>query len=299
MSFVGEPLIPGGYILLSRKLIESEIWRKPPLYLKVWVYLLARAQHGDYKGLKRGELRASIPEIMEDCFWYVGYRKVTPTKDQIFQILDWMRKPQNISCESNDESNKQATMITTTRATQGMLIKIDNYSLYQQSKNYESNDVTNDENDTKATMTHDNINKNDKNYKNDKDILSDDSIPKKEKKSNTKFNYEPEHMELAELLYDEILKNNPNHKKPDLESWANSFRLTMERDKRTFENLKIIIQWCQSDSFWYTNILSADKLRKQYDQLSIKMEQQTKPKPNQSTSRNMDGIAAFLENEGE
>ena len=299
MSFVGEPLIPGGYILLSRKLIESEIWRKPPLYLKVWVYLLARAQHGDYKGLKRGELRASIPEIMEDCFWYIGYRKVTPTKDQIFQILDWMRKPQNISCESNDESNKQATMITTTRATQGMLIKIDNYSLYQQSKNYESNDVTNDENDTKATMTHDNINKNDKNYKNDKDILSDDSIPKKEKKSNTKFNYEPEHMELAELLYDEILKNNPNHKKPDLESWANSFRLTMERDKRTFENLKIIIQWCQSDSFWYTNILSADKLRKQYDQLSIKMEQQTKPKPNQPTGRNMDGIAAFLQNEGE
>ena len=126
-----------------------------------------------------------------------------------------------------------------------------------------------------------------------KDILSDDSIPKKEKKSNTKFNYEPEHMELAELLYDEILKNNPNHKKPDLESWANSFRLTMERDKRTFENLKIIIQWCQSDSFWYTNILSADKLRKQYDQLSIKMEQQTKPKPNQPTGRDRIATAEF------
>jgi hypothetical protein len=28
-----EAYIPGGYILLSRNLIESEIWNKPPLYL--------------------------------------------------------------------------------------------------------------------------------------------------------------------------------------------------------------------------------------------------------------------------
>jgi len=40
-----EILIPGGYILLSRKLIESEIFKKPPLYIKVWNYLLLKAQH--------------------------------------------------------------------------------------------------------------------------------------------------------------------------------------------------------------------------------------------------------------
>ena len=85
--------IEGGYILLSRKIIESEIWRKPPLYLKVWIWLLERAQHKEYKQLKRGQLFASISDIRTGVAWYVGYRKETPTKDQIFQILEWMRNP--------------------------------------------------------------------------------------------------------------------------------------------------------------------------------------------------------------
>lgn len=135
-----EPKIPGGYILISRKLVESEIWRKPPLYLKVWLYLLMKAQHGSYRSLKRGQLRTSIPEIIEECSWYVGYRKVKPTKDQIYQIIEWLRNPH----ESNDEHHTKATMITTTKATHGFLVTIDNYSFYQDSKNYESNDEGND-----------------------------------------------------------------------------------------------------------------------------------------------------------
>ena len=55
--------IPGGYILISRKLIESEIWDKPSLYAKVWLYLLSRAQHKPYKNMERGQLRTSIPEL--------------------------------------------------------------------------------------------------------------------------------------------------------------------------------------------------------------------------------------------
>ena len=67
-----------GFILLSRSLIESEIFSKPPLYLKVWIYLLTRAQHTDYKGLKRGQLYISIPEIQEACSHFEGFRKETP-----------------------------------------------------------------------------------------------------------------------------------------------------------------------------------------------------------------------------
>ncbi|MGR5914590.1 hypothetical protein ACT7DA_20990 [Bacillus pacificus] len=33
-----------------------------------------------------------------------------------------------------------------------------------------------------------------------------------------------------------------------------------------------VIDWCQNDDFWHTNILSADKLRKQFDQLFMKMQ---------------------------
>jgi uncharacterized phage protein (TIGR02220 family) len=169
---MNEPLIRGGYIILSRQLIESDIWEKPPLYLKVWIYLLTRAQHSDYKYLKRGQLRTSIPEIQENCSWYVGFRKITPTKDQIYQVIEWLRTGCAHNDEGNDESNAKATMIATMKATQAIIITIRNYGLYQDSKNYESNDESNDATDAEATMQPsrkqrqpNNINKNGKNDK--------------------------------------------------------------------------------------------------------------------------------------
>ncbi|MGV3465550.1 MAG: hypothetical protein ACO1OT_09690 [Heyndrickxia sp.] len=165
---MNEPLIPGGYILISRKLIESEIWDKPPLYIKVWIYLLTKAQHKHYKGLKRGQLYISIPEIIEGCSWRKGYRKEKPTKDQVFQIIDWLRKPHG---EVN-EGDSGATMITTTRATQGMVITIDNYDFYQDSKNYESNNESNNGKVTRATIPKrqpDNIKQECKNDKNEQE----------------------------------------------------------------------------------------------------------------------------------
>ena len=163
--------ISGGYILLSRKLIENEIWDKPPLYLKVWIYLLSKAQHRQYKSLKRGQLYTSLKEIAEACSWQIGYRKETPNKDQIYKIIEWLRKPRE-----GGESKTKATVqqVATTKATHGILINIENYGFYQDPKSYESNDEDNDENDTKATtkdlrkqQSSNNINKNDKNDKND------------------------------------------------------------------------------------------------------------------------------------
>ncbi len=156
-----------GYIMLSRSITESSIYTKPPLYLKVWIYLLTHAQHRDYKGLKRGQLFTSGPEIMANTFYYVGARKVTPTRDQIHQILDWMRK----GCEGVSKGVTKAPMIAITKATHGMLVTICNYSTYQDSINYESNGESNNENFPKATRkqsTPDNINKNEKNVKNGK-----------------------------------------------------------------------------------------------------------------------------------
>lgn len=180
------PLIQGGYILLSRKIIDSEIWRKPPLYLKIWIYLLSKAQHKQYKKLEQGQLRTSIPEIMEECSWYVGYRKEKPTKDQVYQVIDWLRKVS----ETVDEEDAKASMITTTKATQGLLINIVNYSTYQDPKNYKSNNDDNNEEDAKATREQqqpNNINNNDNNDNNDnKNIyteIQNNKILKKDKKN--------------------------------------------------------------------------------------------------------------------
>ena len=78
-------------------------------------------------------------------------------------------------------------------------------------------------------------------------------------------------MENAEYLFKEIQNNNPDAKKPNLEKWANEFRLIRERDKRTDQQIKYLINWSQQDSFWKTNILSPASLRKQFDRLVTKI----------------------------
>jgi hypothetical protein len=69
--------------------------------------LLQRAQHGDFKQLKRGQVRTSIPEIMEACSWYSGYGKDKPTKDQINQILQWLRQPGEGAYGEHREATKE------------------------------------------------------------------------------------------------------------------------------------------------------------------------------------------------
>lgn len=141
-----------GYILISRKLIESEIWNKPPLYVKVWLYLLIRAQHSDYKDLKRGQLWTSIDEIREACSYNVGFRKVTPTKREVWSILEFLRNPKNGNILRNPyEGTAKETMVETTKGIHGMLVTICNYNVYQTPKNYEGNDEGNDEGTMKVT----------------------------------------------------------------------------------------------------------------------------------------------------
>ena len=87
--------------------------------------------------------------------------------------------------------------------------------------------------------------------------------------SRSKLKFETHHLKLAELLYKEILHNNPQHKKPNLESLANDFRLMMEIDKREGKEIQELILFSQSHDFWYKNILSAGKLREKYDVLIL------------------------------
>lgn len=144
--------IPGGYILLSRKLLESEIMRKPPLYLKVFTWLLLKAQHKPYDGIERGELVTSIPEIQDAMEYKIGFRKVRPSKKQIWDILEWMRRPNadsdRLSTKVTMKVTMKETMIETTKVTKKIRIKLVNYDVYQNPDNYEGND----KNSTKVTM---------------------------------------------------------------------------------------------------------------------------------------------------
>ncbi|WP_242363592.1 hypothetical protein [Limosilactobacillus antri] len=93
------------------------------------------------------------------------------------------------------------------------------------------------------------------------------------KKAARKFAEDSVEMELALYLFGKIKQNNPEHKdltESQKQKWADSIRLMIERDNRTPQKIRNMIDWCQADSFWKQNILSTAKLRKQYDAMRLK-----------------------------
>jgi hypothetical protein len=74
---------------------------------------------------------------------------------------------------------------------------------------------------------------------------------------------------LSKQLYESILKNNPDHKKPSFQLWAKEVSLMMNSDKRTKEQISDMIAFSTKHQFWLKNILSMQSLRKHFDRLLI------------------------------
>lgn len=114
--------IKGGYILLARKLLKSGIMEKPPLYLKLFVWMLLQASFKDHGKLRRGQFFTSYEGMRNAMAYKVGYRSSKPSVKEIRGVTKFLTT---------------AGMIVSTRVTHGMLITILNYDYYQSAQNYE------------------------------------------------------------------------------------------------------------------------------------------------------------------
>jgi len=85
------------------------------------------------------------------------------------------------------------------------------------------------------------------------------------------FSEDSSEFRIANYLWNKILKRNPKAKHPNLQQWSKDADLILRIDKRELSEIIKIIDWCQDDSFWHTNILSVKKLRIKYDALFLKM----------------------------
>ncbi len=120
-------MIPGGYILKPRAIMESSLMRKPPHIRETWDLILILAAHSDKiccgRKIRRGQIILSYQDIIEKLSWYVGYRKEYYSRHQIQTTMKTLTK---------------AGMITTTKTRHGVLITVLNYSKYQNPRNYEN-----------------------------------------------------------------------------------------------------------------------------------------------------------------
>jgi len=234
-----------GWVSLHRKTLENPVICKDSDYFSVWCYLLMNATHecydAEFKGeritLKKGQLITGRKAISE---------KFNISESKVQRILKRFEIEQQI--EQQTSSRKR-------------LISIVNWSLYQGSEQQIEQRVNN-----KRTTSEQQVNTN-----NNVITKECNNANKKTSSSQTKFDEDGNEYRLAKFLYQNIIKNRPEFKKPNLQSWAKEFDKILRIDKRQLVEVKSLITWVQNDSFEMSNVMSPGKLRKRYDQLAIKM----------------------------
>ena len=103
-----------------------------------------------------------------------------------------------------------------------------------------------------------------------------DTIDKIQKKEKDSFDPAGPEVRLSNLLKELMLENTPDAI-IKTNNWPKHIDLMIRLDKRKPEDIEKIIRWCQNDhgdgkwSGWAANIRSTATLRKQFDQLTIKM----------------------------
>jgi hypothetical protein len=242
-----------GFISLHRKLMDNPLWSDPN-YLKLWIYCLFKASHKEHEQLignqmlllKRGQFVTGRKSLTEDM-----NRGVKP--DQQLSEKSWSRYLKNL------EKWQMLTIKVTNKFSVVTIEKYDFYQTFGAKTDHQSDQqLTNNCPTTDQQLTtNNNVNKG--NNENKKDLrpkqVYDETSP---------------YFQLAVYFFERIKENHPEHKKPNLQVWSEDIRKMVELDKRKEGQVKSLMKWVQQDDFERVNVLSPSKLRKRFDQLSIK-----------------------------
>jgi hypothetical protein len=96
-----------------------------------------------------------------------------------------------------------------------------------------------------------------------------DAQPKPKKRAKKSEPQRDDVDQLCTCLADHIEKNTGERPRIS-EEWKTEARLLLDKDGRELDKALKLIDWCQNDEFWHTNILSMPTFRKQYIQLRTK-----------------------------
>jgi len=265
-----------GWIKDYRKELESDIWMMPPLYHRVWQYLKYMANHkptkvpmedGSYFTIEEGQHLTSIRGIAKGVSWHEGRVYKEPNPRTISKILNWLEKVKMIEI-NRGRGNREYTLVT-----------IVNWALYQ---GPDDEGVTaNAQGRTQASKQRVHINKNDKNEKNDKEVIN----------NNVEKKFPDDHKAtvLTKLLVKMMLQNNPNARIPKTEKqkerWIDALEKIHRLDGYSYEQIKKAIIWSQNNDFWKSNILSTAKLREKMPTLVLQMDRNQSKSQSRPMSR--------------
>jgi hypothetical protein len=123
-------------------------------------------------------------------------------------------------------------------------------------------------------------------------VASDEQVSK----STSRKEPSPAGIELAQLLCQRILGNNPDAKvtESQVREWGRVADHMIRIDKRAVAAIRELIEFSQADRFWLQNILSMGTLREKFDQLTVRRKGSAKPQAQtpQRLSENLKGEEA-------
>ncbi|MGN5127389.1 hypothetical protein [Aeromonas sp. 30P] len=79
-----------------------------------------------------------------------------------------------------------------------------------------------------------------------------------------------EDLQTAQWMFARVQRINPTALEPNWPQWANVIRLMRELDLRSHSDICELYDWVSRDPFWCANVLSPQKLRQKWDQLTAK-----------------------------
>ena len=264
-----------GFILLSRNIIESEVFASQKL-LKIWVWCLCKSNFKDRSvplKIGRGE---TIVKVSRGSFIFGRHKaeeELFIDGSTIYKAIKQLEKLEMISIVSNNQYS---------------IVTVNKYNEYQNSESYKvatkeqpsNNQVTAEEQPRNTTNTLKQDNKDNKDNNINNSLLSEIKISD---------------VEISQVIYFEIAlayqklfiknlkeKNAPaaNQEKAKYKAYVDPIRLMMTVDKVTKEQLTKVYKYLGSieGEFWKSNILSTSKLREKFQQLLLKSQENGKSK---------------------
>lgn len=237
-----------GWISLHRKIMDDPIYSNANM-LKLWVHCLLKASHAKHQQLVGNQLvQLEVGEFVtgRESLFYEFNRGVKPSEQTSSSTLwRWLK---------NFEQWQMLNIKTTTKYS---IVSVLNWSQYQDGEQQSDNGRTSNE---QQVSTNNNVNNANKDNKKD--------TPRKQV-----YDTDSPAFILASYFYKQILQNNPGHKEPNFQKWADDIRKLLELDKRDKKEVGELMRWVQKDDFEMANVLSPAKLRTRYDNLVMKMRQ--------------------------
>ena len=234
-----------GWISIHRKIMDHWIW-SDPVYLKAWVTILMEVNHESKKVLIKGKLLECGRGQSLNSLSRWGTLFGSWSTKRVKNFFENLERDKMVVVES---------VRVTTR------ISVLNYEKYQGHGNAEETQkkrTGNAEETQKKRKLPTNNNGNNGNN---------------EKNANKGIRYYDEAKLVGEYLLKCIMKIKPDFKQPNMKSWVTTLERAIRLDNRDPRQLCEVAKWATNDPFWQSNILSATKLRKQFDQLQMKMRQ--------------------------